>query len=122
MDSLYIIFKYRLSVKFVVKSGQLFDKWQRAVQFNHQHRGVDRMPIAKKRLLKKKYKSHLLSPFQKTKSKQTSGSVFADRIQQAKKTKLGLELIKIVDCFLDGHGSYTSKLVQLKNLCKFTNF
>ena len=70
--------------------------------------------IAKKRLLKKKYKKHLLSPFQKTKSTQTSGSVFADRIEQVKKTKFDLELIQNVECFVDGHGNYTSNLVPFK--------
>ena len=70
--------------------------------------------IAKKKTLRKKYKKHLLSSFQKTKSTQTSGSVFADRIEQVKKTKFELDLIKIVDCFLDGHGKYTSNLVSFK--------
>ena len=74
--------------------------------------------IAKKRLLKKKHKKDLLSFFQKTKSTQTSGSVFADRIDQAKKTKFESELIKIVDCFLAGHGNYTVNLesFQMKSL------
>ena len=70
--------------------------------------------ITKKRLVRKKYKERLLSYFQKTKSTQTSGSVFADRIEQVEKTKFELELIKIVDCFLDGHGLYTSNLVSFK--------
>ena len=74
--------------------------------------------IAKKRLLRKKFKKHLLSSFQKTKSTQTCGSVFADRIEQVKKTKFELELIKIVHCFLDGHGNYSINLVSfnLKSL------
>ena len=77
VDCLYTFFKYRLSCIIVVKSGQLFDNVQKAVQFNHQQRGVDRMPsMAEKRLLRKKYKTHLLSSFQSIKSAQTSGSVF----------------------------------------------
>ena len=68
----------------------------------------------KKRLLGKKYKKHLLSSFRKTKSTQTNGSVFADRIEHVKKTKSELELIEIVDCFLDGLGYYTSDLVSFK--------
>ena len=87
VDCLYTLFvpffNYRFSGKIVLKSGQLFDNLQRSVHFNQQNRGVDRMPsIAKKRLLRKKFKKHLLSSFQKTKSTQTSGSVFADRIEQ----------------------------------------
>ena len=58
--------------------------------------------IAKKRLLRKKHKKHLLSSFQKTKSTQTSGPVMADIIEQVKRTKFGTELIIIVDCFQDG--------------------
>ena len=70
--------------------------------------------IAKKRLLRKKYKKHLFSSFQKTKSTQTSGSVFEERIEKVKKTKSEFELIKIVDCFLDGHGNSDSNLVYFK--------
>ena len=115
VDCLYTLFKYRFSGKVIAKSGQVFDNLQRAVDFNHRNKGVDRMPsIAKKRLLRKKYKKHLFSSFQKTKTTQTSGSVFAERIEKVKKTKFELDLIKIVDCFLDGHGNYDSNLVSFK--------
>ena len=70
--------------------------------------------ITKKRLLRKKYKKNLLSSFQKIRPTQTSASVFAGRIEQLKKTKFDLELIKIVECFLDGHGKYTSNLVSFE--------
>ena len=113
VDCLYTFFKYRFNNKIVIKSGQLFDYLQRAVHFNQQNRGVDRMrSIAKNRLLRKKYKRHLLSSFQKTKSTQISGSMFADRIEQVKKTEFELEPIKTVDYFLDGHGKNTSNLVS----------
>ena len=99
----------------IAKSGQVFDNVQRAVDFNHRNKGVDRMAsIAKKRLLRKKYKKHLFSSLQKTKSTQTSGSVFAERNEKVKKTKFELDLIKIVDCFSDGHGNYDSNLVSFK--------
>ena len=115
VDCLYTLFKYRFSGKVIAKSGQVFDNVQRAVDFNHRDNGVDRMPnIAKKRLLKKKYKKHLFSSFQKTKTTQTSGSVFAERIEKVKKTKFEFELKKIVNCFLDGHGNFDSNLVSFK--------
>ena len=115
VDCLYTLFKYRFSGKVIAKSGQVFDNVQRAVDFNHTNKGVDRMPsIAKKRLLRKNYKKYLFSPFQKTKSTQTGGSVFAERIEKVKKTKFELDLIKIVDCFLDGHGKYDNNLVSFK--------
>ena len=70
--------------------------------------------IASKRLLRKKFRKHLFSSFQKTKTTQTSGSVFAEKIEQVKKTKFELGLMKIEDCFLDGHGNYDSNLVSMK--------
>ena len=52
--------------------------------------------------------------FKKNNSTQTSGSAFAERIEKAKMIKFELELIKIVDCFPDGHGSFDSNLVSFK--------
>ena len=58
VDCLYALFKYRFDRKIVIKSGQLFDKLQRAVHFNKQNREVDRMPSnKKKRLLRKSTKT-----------------------------------------------------------------
>ena len=115
VDCLYTLFKYRFSGKDKAKSGQVFDKVQRAVGFNHRNKRVDRMPsIAKKRLLRKKYKKHLFSSFQKRKTTQTSVSVFAERIEKVKTSKFEMELIKIVDCFLDDHGNYDSNLISFK--------
>ena len=87
----------------------MFDNVQRAVDFNQRNKGVDRMlSIPKKKLFRKKYKKHLFSSFQKTKTTHTSGSVFAERIEKVKKTRFEFDLIKLVDCFLDGHGNYDS--------------
>ena len=86
----------------------------RVVHLNHQNRGMDRQS-------RKKYKKHLLSYFQKTKTMQTSRSVFGDRIEQAKKTKLELGLIEFVLCFLDGHGEYTNNLVCFNTKSLWTN-
>ena len=115
VDCLCTLLKYRFSRKVIAKSGQVFDNVQRAVDFNQRNKGVDRMTIsAKKRLLRKKYKKHLFSSFQKTRKTQTSGSVLAERIEKVKKTKFELDLIENVDCVLDGHGNYDSNLVSFK--------
>ena len=117
VDCLYTLFKYRFSGKVIAKSGQVFDNVPRAVDFNHRNKGLDRMSsIAKKRLLRKKYKKHLFSSFQKTESTQASGSVFAERIEKVKKTKFDLDLIKILDCFLDNHGNFDSNLASFKTI------
>ena len=115
LDCLYTLFKYRFSGKIIAKSGNMFDHVQKAISFNQRNRGVDKMlSIAKKRLSRKKFKQHFMSAVQKNKSTQTSGSVFAERLEKVKKTKFELELIKIIDCFLDGHGNYDSNLVSFK--------
>ena len=58
VDCLYTLFKYWFSGKIIANSGQVIDRVQRAVDFNHRNKGVDRMPsIAKKRRLRKKYKA-----------------------------------------------------------------
>ena len=115
VDCLHTLFQYRFSGKVIAKSGQVFDNVQRAVDFNHRNKGLDRIPsIGKKRLLRKKFKKHLFNSFQKLKTTQTSGSVFAEGIQKVKTTKIELELIKFVDCFLDGIGNYDSILVSFR--------
>ena len=115
VDCLYTLFKYRFSGKVIAKSGNVFDKVQSAISYNQRNRGVDKMPsIAKKRLLRKNFEQHLMSALQKNESTQTTGSVFAERFRRAKKTKFELEFKKIVDCFLDGRGSYDSNLVSFK--------
>ena len=115
VDCLYTLFKYQFSGKVIAKSGQVFDNGQRAVYFNHRNKRLDRMPsIAKKRFLQKKFKKHFFSSFQKTQTTQTSGSLFAQRIEKVKKAKFELVLNKIVDFFSDGHGNSDSNLVSYK--------
>ena len=46
---------------------------------------------------------------------QINGSVYADKIEEVKKTNFELELKKVLDCCLDGHGNYTSNLVSCEN-------
>ena len=61
-------------------------------------KSVDKMPsIAKKRLLRIKFKQHFMSALEKNKSTQTSGSKFAKRNEKVKKNKFELELMKNVE-------------------------
>ena len=69
VDCLYTLFKNRFSGKVFAKSGQVFDNVQRASDFNHRNKGVDRMPsIAKKRLLRKKYQKTFVQLLSKDKN------------------------------------------------------
>ena len=49
--------------------------------------------------------------FPDARSTQLSGSVFAEKIEQGKKTKNQLELRKNADRFLDGSGNFTRNIV-----------
>ena len=71
--------------------------------------------IAKKNLSRRKWRKLSLSSFEKTKPNQTSGSLLAERIKRTKTTKHEMELIKFVDCFLDGSGSYKNNWVTFEN-------
>ena len=68
--------------------------------------------IAKKRLIRKKIKGHYLCSKQKLASTQTLGSAFLDRIRKIQNSKYETELFKIIDYFIDGHGSAHSDFVS----------
>ena len=70
--------------------------------------------IAKKRLLRKKFKKHLLTSIQKSVAVQAKGPVFVERAEQAKRTKVDLEMMKIIDSYLEGYGSYEYNLVSFR--------
>ena len=115
VDCLYTLFKYRVKGKIMVKIGNVLDTVQREFSFNQRNTGVDKKTsIAKKRLLRKKFQQHFMSALQKNKSTPTSGSLFAERIEKVTQTEFESELIKIKDCFLDGHGKYDSNLLSFK--------
>ena len=102
----------------------MFDNVQRAVDFNHRNKGVDRMPsLAKKRLLrKKKQKNFCSAPFKRQKQRRPVVQCLQKELKKLE-TQFKFELIKIVDCFLDGHGSFIVIYYLLKlNLCKLTLF
>ena len=81
--------EYRFNDETVVNSEQLFDNVQRAVNLHQKILGADRIPnIVKKGLLWRKYENHSISSLQKTKSTQTSRSVFAEKIEQVRLLKL----------------------------------
>ena len=49
VDCLYTLFKYRFGGNIIAKNGDVFDKLERAVEFNQGNKGAERIPsIAKK--------------------------------------------------------------------------
>ena len=89
VDCLYSLFKYRFSGKVVAKSGQVFDNVQRAIDFNQRNKGVDRMPsIAKKRLLRKKYKSICSAPFKRQKRRRPVVPCLQKELKKSKRLNL----------------------------------
>ena len=96
VDCLYSLFKYRFNGKIFIKSGKLFDNLQRAVHFNHQNRGVDRMPsIAKKRLLRRKIKNICWAPSKRINRRELLDQSLQTELNKLK-TKFGLELKKLL--------------------------
>ena len=93
VDFLYTLFKYRFSGKVIAKCVQMFDNVQRPVDFNQRNKGVDRVPSNAKKTLEEKSQKHTFSSFQKTKTTQIIGSLFAERIEKYKETEFELEII-----------------------------
>ena len=60
--------------------------------------------IAKKILLRKKFKRHYLCSNQKLASTQTIGSAFLESVGKVQNSKHEYDLLKITDCFIDGYG------------------
>ena len=84
----------------------------RAVEHNLKCRIPEKLPsVAKKQLLRKKFKRHYLSSAQKLASTQTHGSAFLERIQKVQNSKYETDLLKIVDCFIDGFGTENSERI-----------
>ena len=111
VDCLHRFFKYRFSGKWIAKSGQVFDNLQRAVDFIHRNKRVERMPSIAKN---SKFKTHLFSSFQKTKERRLVDQCLPKEFRKVEKTKFQLELTKTVDCFLVGYDNYDSNLVSFK--------
>ena len=90
VDCLYTLFKYRFSGKVIANSGQVFDNVQRAADFNHRNKGVDRLPsIAKKRLLRKKYKMIFCSAaFRRQKQRRPVVQYLQEELKKSKRLNL----------------------------------
>ena len=111
----YILYKHQFFGNILEESGLVFTQLDRAVQHNYENKFVEKLPIvSKKRLSRKKFRRHLLPAEQRNVSTQTMGSAFLVRIQSIKNSKYESELIKIVDCLLDGHGLIDNSLLYLE--------
>lgn len=105
VDCLYSVYKYRFHDTLKVKKGPVFVQLSHAVEFNKDNKGLIRVPsVMRKRLLRKKFKKQTLRCNEKTQSTQTPNSTFMDRIQKVKNSVYEYDLLKIIDCFIDGHG------------------
>ena len=111
---LYTIFKCRFSGNCLAKSGHLSDNTQRVVCANQQLSVVDRIPNIAKKLLREKYRRISRGFSKKTIPTQANDSIFAERIEQVGKTRVDLEVLKFVDCFLECYGKHISCLVTTK--------
>ena len=115
VDCLYTLYKHQFFGSIIEESGVVFTQLTRAVEHNLENKYVEKVPIiSKKRLSRKKFKRHLLRAEQRNASTQTLGSSFLDRVHSLRNSKYESELIKIVDCLLDGHGIIDNPLLYLE--------
>ena len=115
VDFLYTLYKHQFFRSIIEESGLVFAQLTRAVEHNLENKYVEKVTsISKKRLSRKKIKRHLLRAEQRKASTQTLGSSFLDRVHSLRNSKYESELIKIVDCLLDGHGIIDNHLLYLE--------
>ena len=110
IDCLYTLYKYRFYSNVISSTGEVFNQIDRAVHHNLEWKGAEKMP--KKRLLRKKFKSHYLYSNQKLASTQTIGSAFLERVRKIQNSKYEHDLLKTIDCFIDGYGFVNSDHVN----------
>ena len=110
---IYTLYKYRFYSNIISSRGEVFNQLNSAVENNLKCRIPEKLPsVAKKRLLRKKFKRHYLSSAQKLASTQTLGSDFLERIRKVQNLKYETELMKIVDCLIDGYGTVNSERIN----------
>ena len=106
VDCIYTLYKYSFYFNIISSRGEVFNQLNRAVEHNLKCRIPEKLPsVAKKRLLRKKFKRHYLSSAQKLASTQTLGSAFLERIRKLQNSKYETDLLKDFDCFIDGYGT-----------------
>ena len=110
VDCIKTLYQYRFYSNIISSRSEVFNQLNRAVDHNLKCRIPEKLPsVAKKRLLRKNFKSHYLSSAQKPASAQTLGSVFLGRIRIVQNSKYETDMLKIVDCFIDGYGTVNSE-------------
>ena len=62
-----------------------------------------------------KFKRHQLSSAQKLASTQTLASAFLERIRKFQNSKCESDLLRIVDCFINGYGSVNTERIDFSN-------
>ena len=113
VDCIYTLYKYRFYLNFISSRGEVVNQLNRAVEHNLKCRIPEKLPsVAKKRQLRKKFKRDYLSSAQKLASTQTLGSAFLERNRKVQNSKYETDLLKIVDCFIDGYGTVNSERIN----------
>ena len=113
IDCLYSLYKYRFYSNVISSTGEVFNQLDRAVHHNLKWKGKEKVPsVSKKSLLRKKFKRHYLCSNQKLASTQTIGSAFLERVRKVQNSKYAHDLLKIIDCFIDGYGFVNSDHVN----------
>ena len=113
VDCIYTLYKHRFYFNIISSRGEVFNQLNRAVEHNLKCRIPEKLPsVAKKRLLRKKFKRQNISSAQMIASTQTLGSAFLERIRKVQNSKYETDLLKFVDCFIDGFGIVNSERIN----------
>ena len=88
IDCLYNLYKYRFYSKVISSTGEVVYQFDRDILHNLKLKRAEKMPsVAKKRLLRKKFKYHYLYSNQKLAFKQTIDLAFLERVREVQNSK-----------------------------------
>lgn len=97
-----------------VEEEGFFNKLNRAFTYNTTNQWFEtrRPSVIRKRLLKKVHRVHRPERGQKSVGVQTVSRSFSNRVEALEKSKYALDLLRMVDCMMDGVGCVESSLIS----------
>ena len=113
VDCLFSLYKHQFFGNILEESEIVSSQLDRAVK-KIMRTALRSYLVCPKKMCRKKLKRHLLRAEQRNVTTQTMVSSFLELVQSLTSSKHESELIKIVDCLLDGHGLIDNTLFYLE--------
>ena len=114
VDATYAYYKYYVHNGTIIESkGTIMEKLHKSVIYNRTHPCYEFQPsVTRKRMLRKKRKVHHPIINSRSVGLQTVESSLNNRIHTILRGKRAYDFMRMIDCFIDGHGSVGTQYVH----------